>query len=68
MKACRDYIPGAKRAARILPELEMQANEWIWQQANASLVSRTPKWMNPGDAVSQFDIEHLRQPGYGIGY
>ena len=35
-----DYILGAKRAARILPELKMQANEWTWQQANASLVSR----------------------------
>jgi uncharacterized protein (DUF885 family) len=47
----------------------MQANEWTWAQANASLVSRTPKWMKPGDAVAQFDIElYLRQPGYGIGY
>ena len=64
-----DYILGAKRAARILPELKMQANEWTWAQANASLVSRTPKWMKPGDAVAQFDIElYLRQPGYGIGY
>jgi uncharacterized protein (DUF885 family) len=64
-----DYILGAKRAARILPELKMQANEWTWAQANASLVSRTPKWMRPGDAVAQFDIElYLRQPGYGIGY
>jgi uncharacterized protein (DUF885 family) len=64
-----DYILGAKRAARILPELKMQANEWTWKQANASLVSRTPKWMQPGDAVAQFDIElYLRQPGYGIGY
>ncbi len=64
-----DYILGAKRAARILPELKMQANEWTWQQANASLVARTPKWMQPGDAVAQFDIElYLRQPGYGIGY
>ncbi len=64
-----DYVLGAKRAARILPELKMQANEWTWQQANASLVSRTPKWMAPGDAVAQFDIElYLRQPGYGIGY
>ena len=64
-----DYILGAKRAARILPELKMQANEWTWAEANASLVSRTPKWMKPGDAVAQFDIElYLRQPGYGIGY
>ena len=64
-----DYILGAKRAARILPELKMQANEWTWAEANASLVARTPKWMKPGDAVAQFDIElYLRQPGYGIGY
>jgi len=64
-----DYILGAKRAARILPELKMQANEWTWKQANASLIARTPKWMQPGDAVAQFDIElYLRQPGYGIGY
>ncbi|HWW56623.1 MAG TPA: DUF885 family protein, partial [Sphingopyxis sp.] len=64
-----DYILGAKRAARILPELKMQANEWTWKQANASLIARTPKWMEAGDAVAQFDIElYLRQPGYGIGY
>lgn len=64
-----DYILGAKRAARILPELKMQANEWTWKEANASLITRTPKWMAPGDAVAQFDIElYLRQPGYGIGY
>ncbi|WP_448663927.1 DUF885 family protein [Sphingomonas sp. CJ20] len=64
-----DYILGAKRAARILPELRMQANAWTWKQANAALIARTPKWMLPGDAVAQFDIElYLRQPGYGIGY
>lgn len=64
-----DYILGAKRAARILPELKMQANEWTWKEANASLIARTPKWMESGDAVAQFDIElYLRQPGYGIGY
>ncbi|MGF7146603.1 uncharacterized protein (DUF885 family) [Sphingomonas zeicaulis] len=64
-----DYILGAKRAARILPELRMQSNDWTWKQANASLIARTPKWMKPGDAVAQFDIElYLRQPGYGIGY
>ena len=64
-----DYILGAKRAARILPELKMQANEWTWKEANASLIARTPKWMEAGDAVAQFDIElYLRQPGYGIGY
>lgn len=64
-----DYILGAKRAARVVPEIRMQANEWTWQQANESLIARTPKWMKPGDAVAQFDIElYLRQPGYGIGY
>lgn len=64
-----DYILGAKSAARILPELRMQANEWNWKQANQFLIQRTPKWMKPGDAVAQFDIElYLRQPGYGIGY
>jgi len=64
-----DYILGAKRAARVLPELRMQANEWTWAEANASLISRTPRWMHPGDAIAQFDIElYLRQPGYGIGY
>ncbi|WP_033073642.1 DUF885 family protein [Sphingopyxis sp. MWB1] len=64
-----DYILGAKRAARVLPEIKMQANEWTWAEANASLIARTPKWMKPGDAVAQFDIElYLRQPGYGIGY
>lgn len=64
-----DYILGAKRAARVMPELKMQANEWTWKQANESLIARTPKWMAAGDAVAQFDIElYLRQPGYGIGY
>lgn len=64
-----DYLLGVKRAARVLPELKMHANEWTWKQANESLIARTPKWMKPGDAVAQFDIElYLRQPGYGIGY
>ncbi|MHB9881185.1 DUF885 family protein [Pacificimonas sp. ICDLI1SI03] len=64
-----DYILGAKRAARVLPELKMQKNEWTWKQANESLIDRTPKWMEENDAVAQFDIElYLRQPGYGIGY
>lgn len=47
-----DYILGAKRAARVVPEIRMQANEWTWKQANESLIARTPKWMKPGDAVS----------------
>ncbi len=64
-----DYILGAKRAARLRPEIRMHANEWTWAEANASLIARTPRWMLPGDAIAQFDIElYLRQPGYGIGY
>ncbi len=64
-----DYILGAKRAARLLPELRMHANEWTWAEANRSLIRRTPRWMHEGDAIAQFDIElYLRQPGYGIGY
>lgn len=64
-----DYILGAKRAARVRPEIKMQSNEWTWAEANQSLIDRTPKWMDPGDAVAQFDIElYLRQPGYGVGY
>lgn len=64
-----DYILGAKRAARVRPEVKMQSNQWTWAEANQSLVERTPKWMEPGDAVANFDIElYLRQPGYGIGY
>ncbi|WP_157123742.1 DUF885 family protein [Allosphingosinicella indica] len=64
-----DYMLGAKRAARLRPEVRMHANEWTWAEANASLISRTPRWMHKGDAIAQFDIElYLRQPGYGIGY
>ncbi|HKS57532.1 MAG TPA: DUF885 family protein [Steroidobacteraceae bacterium] len=63
------YILQAKRAARVLPELMMQANEWTYDQALHSLTSRTPYWMKPDDAIARFDIElYLRQPGYGIGY
>jgi uncharacterized protein (DUF885 family) len=63
------YILQAKRAARVLPELMMQANEWTYEQALQSLTSRTPYWMKPDDAIARFDIElYLRQPGYGIGY
>jgi uncharacterized protein (DUF885 family) len=63
------YILQAKRAARVLPELMMQANEWTYDQALQSLTSATPYWMKPDDAIARFDIElYLRQPGYGIGY
>lgn len=64
-----NYILQAKRAARVKPELMMHANRWTYDQALESLVERTPYWMEPGDAIAQFDIElYLRQPGYGMGY
>ena len=47
----------------------MHSNEWTFEQALESLTSRTPKWMEPDDAIAMFDLElYLRQPGYGIGY
>jgi uncharacterized protein (DUF885 family) len=64
-----NYILQAKRAARILPELKLQSNEWTYDEARASLTSRTPYWMAPDDAIARFDLElYLRQPAYGIGY
>ena len=64
-----DYILQAKRAARVLPELMLHANEWTFDEARASLTSRTPYWMEPNDLVARTDLElYLRQPGYGIGY
>lgn len=64
-----NYILQAKRAARVLPELKMHSNEWTFDEALASLTSRTPYWMAPDDAIAYFDLElYLRQPGYGIGY
>ena len=64
-----DYILEAKRAARVLPELMLQANRWTYAEALASLTSRAPYWMQPDDSIARFDIElYLRQPGYGIGY
>ncbi len=63
------YILQAKRAARILPELMLHANEWTFEEALASLTGRTPYWMEPRDAIALFDLElYLRQPAYGIGY
>lgn len=63
------YILAAKRAARLAPELRMHANEWTYAEAMESLIERTPRWMEPGDAIAEFDIElYLRQPGYGMGY
>ncbi|MEX2531866.1 MAG: DUF885 family protein [Gemmatimonadota bacterium] len=63
------YLMQAKRAARVLPELMMHANEWDFATALESLITRTPYWMEPGDAIALFDMElYLRQPGYGLGY
>lgn len=64
-----NYILQAKRAARVKPELMMQANAWTYDEALTSLTTRTPYWMGPDDAIARFDLElYLRQPGYGIGY
>jgi len=64
-----NYILQAKRAARVKPELMMQANLWNYDEALHSLTSRTPYWMGPQDAIARFDLElYLRQPGYGVGY
>jgi hypothetical protein len=64
-----NYILQAKRAARVKPELMMQANAWTYDEALASLTSRTPYWMGPNDPIARFYLElYLRQPGYGIGY
>src|SRR6056297_2210670 len=64
-----NYILQAKRAARVKPELMMQANAWTYNEALTSLTTRTPYWMEPDDAIARFDLElYLRQPGYGIGY
>ena len=47
----------------------MQANEWTFKEALASLTGRTPYWMKSDDGIAMFDLElYLRQPGYGIGY
>jgi hypothetical protein len=64
-----NYILQTKRAARVLPELMLQANLWTYDEALKSLTSRTPYWMGPNDSIARFDLElYLRQPGYGIGY
>jgi uncharacterized protein (DUF885 family) len=64
-----NYILHAKRAARVLPELQLHANAWTYDEALRSLTWRTPYWMGPQDAIARFDLElYLRQPGYGIGY
>jgi len=64
-----NYILQVKRAARVLPELMLHANRWTYDEARASLTSRTPYWMKPDDLIAKTDLElYLRQPGYGIGY
>ena len=64
-----NYILQAKRAARVLPELKLHDNSWTYEEALASLTSRTPYWMGPDDPIAEFDLElYLRQPAYGIGY
>lgn len=64
-----NYVLQVKRAARVLPELMVQANAWTYDEARASLTSRTPYWMKPDDLIAKTDLElYLRQPGYGIGY
>ncbi len=64
-----NYILQTKRAARVLPELMLQANLWTYDEALQSLTSRTPYWMGANDSIARFDLElYLRQPGYGIGY
>ena len=64
-----NYILQAKRAARVLPELKLHDKSWTYEEALASLTSRTPYWMGPDDPIAEFDLElYLRQPGYGIGY
>ncbi len=64
-----NYILQAKRAARVKPELKMQANAWTFEEALESLTTRTPYWMASDDPIAMFDLElYLRQPGYGVGY
>lgn len=63
------YILMANRAARLLPELKIQANEWDLDQALTSLTSRTPYWMEKTDDTALYDMAlYLRQPGLGLNY
>ncbi|WP_426169476.1 DUF885 family protein [Sandarakinorhabdus sp. DWP1-3-1] len=63
------YILMANRAARLLPELKVQANEWSFDAALASLAGRTPYWMEKDDDTALYDMAlYLRQPGLGLNY
>ncbi|MGP1283852.1 MAG: DUF885 family protein [Parasphingopyxis sp.] len=63
------YILQAKRAARILPELNIHANEWTLDEAIRSMSGRTPYWMEADDDTAIYDLGlYLRQPGLGINY
>ncbi len=64
-----NWVLQAKRAARIKPELMMQANRWTFDEALESLTTRTPYWMAPDDPIAIYDLElYLRQPGLGVNY
>lgn len=63
------YILMANRAARLLPELKVHANEWSFDEALTSLTTRTPYWMEKTDDTALYDMAlYLRQPGLGINY
>jgi len=63
------YVLQANRAARLLPELKLHANEWDFDEALASLTGRTPKWMELTDDTASYDMAlYLRQPGLGLNY
>ena len=63
------YILMANRAARLLPELKVQSNEWSFDEALASLTGRTPYWMELNDDTAVYDMAlYVRQPGLGINY
>lgn len=63
------YILMANRAARLLPELKVQANEWSFDEALTSLATRTPYWMEKDDDTALYDMAlYLRQPGLGLNY
>jgi hypothetical protein len=63
------YILMANRAARLLPELKVHANEWTFDEALTSLAARTPYWMEKTDDTGLYDMAlYLRQPGLGINY
>jgi uncharacterized protein (DUF885 family) len=63
------YILMANRAARLLPELKVHANEWTFDEALGSLAGRTPYWMERTDDTALYDMAlYLRQPGLGINY